>query len=306
MDGLGGLEGWRWIFIIEGILTIAMAVACFFLLVDSPALSSRWLDPDEIRYFELRQYARRIHSVQASGRKKAVHWDALWAVLTDWKIYLLIVANWSNVVPNYALKFTMPQIIKNMGYTSATAQLLTIPPYAVGALAAYVSSVFADRYSWRMPFIVGPQLCLVVAFSILFTKSEHIKDNVAVCYFAVCLACSGMYPILPGLNAWNISNLAGPEKRSIGIGWLICAGNVGGVIGSYIYIDDEAPKYPTGYGTSFGFAAAGIVACFALEFALWTINKKNSRHTEEQIRAQYSDEELEKMGDRSPLFRYTL
>lgn len=179
------------IFIIEGILTVSMAVTCFFLLVDSPALSSRWLDPDEIRYFELRQYARRMHSVQASGKKKTVHWGALWAVLTDWKIYLLIVANWSNVVPNYALKFTMPQIIKNMGYTSATAQLLTIPPYAVGALAAYVSSVFADRYSWRMPFIVGPQLCLVVAFSILFTKSEHIKDNVAVCYFAVCLACSG-------------------------------------------------------------------------------------------------------------------
>lgn len=85
----------------------------------------------------------------------------------------------------------MPQIIHNMGYTSATAQLLTIPPYAVGALAAYAFSVFADRYSWRMPFIVGPQLSLVVAFSILFTKSEDIKDNIALCYFAICLACFG-------------------------------------------------------------------------------------------------------------------
>lgn len=92
---------------------------------------------------------------------------------------------------SYALKFTMPQIIKNMGYTSATAQLLTIPPYAAGALAAYAFSVFADRYSWRMPFIVGPQLSLVVAFSILFTKSADIEDNVALCYFAVCLACFG-------------------------------------------------------------------------------------------------------------------
>lgn len=136
-------------------------------------------------------------------------WDALWAVMTDWKIYLLILVNWSNAVPSkhiafatsfqnakkifkdYALKFSMPQIIHNMGYTSATAQLLTIPPYAVGALAAYAFSVFADRYSWRMPFIVGPQLSLVVAFSILFTKSEDIKDNIALCYFAVCLACFG-------------------------------------------------------------------------------------------------------------------
>ncbi|KAL0257656.1 hypothetical protein SLS55_006819 [Diplodia seriata] len=283
-----------------------MAVLCFFFLIDSPALSSGWLNADEIRYLELRQHARRSHNTSSSNKKKTVHWDALWAVLTDWKIYLLILVNWSNAVPNYALKFTMPQIIKNMGYTSATAQLLTIPPYACGALAAYAFSVFADRYSWRMPFIVGPQMCLVVAFSILFTKSEDIKGNIALCYFAVCLACFGMYPILPGVNAWNVANIASAEKRSIGIGWLICAGNIGGVIGSYIYIEDEAPKYPTGYGTSFGFAAAGIVACFVLELALWKINKNNSRYTEQQIRAQYSHEELERMGEKSPLFRYNL
>lgn len=115
-----------------------------------------------------------------------------------------------------------------------------------------------------------------------------------------------MYPILPGVNAWNVANLAGPRKRSIGIGWLICAGNIGGVIGSYIYIEDEAPKYPTGYGTSFAFASAGIVACMTLEFALWKINKKNARYTEEHIRVQYTDEQLEMMGDKSPLYKYSL
>lgn len=192
-------------------MTVMMGVACFFCLIDSPALSFRWLDADEIRFLELRQCARRMQgSHKSTERKKTMCWDALWAVMTDWKIYLLILVNWSNAVPSkhiafatsfqnakkkifkdYALKFSMPQIIHNMGYTSATAQLLTIPPYAVGALAAYAFSVFADRYSWRMPFIVGPQLSLVVAFSILFTKSEDIKDNIALCYFAVCLACFG-------------------------------------------------------------------------------------------------------------------
>jgi hypothetical protein len=61
---------------------------------------------------------------------------------------------WSNVTPNYGLKFTMPQIIKNMGYTSANAQLLTIPCYTVGAIAAYGFLVISDRYKWRMPTIV--------------------------------------------------------------------------------------------------------------------------------------------------------
>jgi len=115
-----------------------------------------------------------------------------------------------------------------------------------------------------------------------------------------------MYPIFPGVNAWNIANLAGPSKRAIGIGYLICAGNIGGVIGSYIYIDKEKPKYPTGFGSSFAFASAGIVACVVLEYSLWKINQRNSRLTEQEVRERYTDEELEKMGDKSPLYKYAL
>ncbi|KAJ5016680.1 Major facilitator superfamily transporter [Colletotrichum sp. SAR 10_99] len=213
---------------------------------------------------------------------------------------------WRWAVPNYALKFTMPQIIKNMGFTSANAQLLTIPPYAVGAISAYLFSVFADKYSWRMPFILGPQLLLVVAFTILFTKSEDIKDNIALNYFAICLACFGMYPILPGVNAWNVANTPSPTKRAISIGFLVCVGNIGGLIGSYIYMDKEAPRYPTGYGTSFGFASAGIIAVITLEALLYRRNKKKELMSEDEVRQRHSDEELDRMGEKSPLFKYAL
>ncbi|KAK6221968.1 hypothetical protein LQW54_001188 [Pestalotiopsis sp. IQ-011] len=93
---------------------------------------------------------------------------------------------------------------------------------------------------------------------------------------------------------------------AISIGYLVCAGNIGGVIGSYIYIDKEAPRYPTGYGNSLAFASAGIVAMLLLEFLLWSANKRNAYESEEAIRERFSPEQLEKMGDRSPLFRYRL
>ncbi|KAF9880183.1 major facilitator superfamily transporter [Colletotrichum karsti] len=284
MDGVGGYEGWRWIFIIEGLATVCIGITCFFCLVDSPSLS-KWLDPDEVRFLELRQQARRV--VQPNEfRDKHFDKESFISVLTDWKIYLLILANWSNAVPNYAMKFTMPQIIKNMGYTSANAQLLTIPPYAVGAVSAYLFSVFADR--------------------ILFTKSDDIKDNIALNYFAVCLACFGMYPILPGVNAWNVANTPSPTKRAISIGFLVCVGNIGGLIGSYIYLDKEAPRYPTGFGTSFGFASAGIIAVVVLEILLHRRNKKKELLNEDEVRQRYSDEELDRMGEKSPLFKYAL
>lgn len=178
------------IFILEGLASALIGLLCFPLLIDSPELSHTWLSPDEIRYLQLRQVARRAHK-PCGYQEKTFDRRIFFSVLADWKIYLLILAFWSNVTPNYGLKFTMPQIIKNMGYTSANAQLLTIPAYATGALSAYMFAVLSDRYRWRMPFIVGPQVAVVVAYAILASKAANIKDNIPACYFAVCLACFG-------------------------------------------------------------------------------------------------------------------
>lgn len=304
MDGLAGVAGWRWIFIVEGIATVVAGIATFFVLVDSPTLSTGWLAPEEIRYLNLRQIV-----AQGNATTKGVEptkWELAKSVLGDWQLYLQALVYWSNTAPNYGLKFTMPQIIKNMGYTSSDAQLLTIPPYVAGAISAYISALFADRFTWRMPFIIPAQLLVVISFIILFIKSDKIADNIGACYFAIFLACVGFYPINPGGNAWTLANLAGPTKRAVGIAYMLGMGNIGGIIGSYIYIDKEKPKYPTGFGSSFAFAGLGIVSCLLLELGFWSINRKRDKLTEAEVREKYTDEELERMGDRSPLFRYTL
>ncbi|CAG9981101.1 unnamed protein product [Clonostachys byssicola] len=306
MDGMAGLEGWRWIFIIEGIFTVAVGVMCFFLLCDTPALSAGWLEPEEIRYLELRQLARRVTSPGEYKEDDHFNWALFKDVFMDFKIYLLIFTNWSNAVPNYAMKFTMPTILTSMGYTSANAQLMTVPPYIIGAISSYCFAIFADKYSWRYPFIIAPQTCLIVAFGILFGLSTNVKGNIAPLYFAVCLACFGMYPILPGVNAWNVANTPDPAKRSISIGLLVCLGNVGGLIGSYIYLDKEKPTYPTGYGTSLAFAGAGMVAATTLEIMLKRVNKKRAQMSEEEIRSRYTDDELNRLGEKSPLLKYNL
>jgi MFS family permease len=91
MRGVGGYEGWRWIFILEGILSVAVGIASFFLLPDSPGTAS-WLKPDE------------------GEKDKKHHWKTLWQVLCDKQLYLQALVFASNSVPNYGLKFTMPQV----------------------------------------------------------------------------------------------------------------------------------------------------------------------------------------------------
>jgi hypothetical protein len=87
---------------------------------------------------------------------------------------------------------------------------------------------------------------------------------------------------------------------------MICIGNIGGIVGSFIYKDSEAPKYPTGFGTALGFAAAGLVCELVLEVSYWTSNLKSAMYSAEEWRMVYTEDELENLGDRSPLFKYSL
>lgn len=310
LDGVGGYRGWRWIFMLEGAVSVLAGVVCLLYLPDTPELATRFLNAEEIRFLRTRKLAvQRINQdihTEEEGSRRLFPWKMLKSVFLDWQIYLTVIIYWSNALPNYAVKFNMPAVIKGMGYTSAKAQLLTIPPYAIGTISAFVSSWIADRYKWRMPFIAFGQTVLIVSFAILYSFGYAPTRYIAQVYFALMLACVGFYPILPGTNAWILSNLAGPTKRAMGIAWLVSLGNLGGIPGSFIFKESEAPRYPTAYAASFSVAAAGIVASLVLEFGYWSINKKRAQKSETEWRHVYSDEQLEKMGDRSPLFKYTL
>jgi len=85
MDGVGGYEGWRWIFLIEGIATVVLGIACFFLLIDTPALSTKWLDAEEIRYLELSMFIKQGGKFREESGFK---WRDLKIVLTNWRVYV--------------------------------------------------------------------------------------------------------------------------------------------------------------------------------------------------------------------------
>jgi len=86
MDGLGGQQGWRWIFIMEGIVSVVIGVSCFLLLPDSPSLSGRWLKPDEQRFLNLVHQATRGSArdqlTEPGQKKRLVKWSTVKQVLT--------------------------------------------------------------------------------------------------------------------------------------------------------------------------------------------------------------------------------
>lgn len=224
MDGLRRVQGWCWIFLIEGAITVAAGLLMPLLIINSAEKAS-WLSTDEKRYIDLRLQLSGVRTVTDEGDKFS--FKLLFQTMIDWKIWLGIILAWANSVPNAAFKFTMPQIIKQFGFVTQAAQLLTIPPYFCGGLSAWLVGRYSDRLAWRMPFIVGPLSVLIRAMAILFELSGNIKGNFGAMYFGMVLAQVGIYPLLPGISAWVGNNLAPSWKRSMGLAWLLAAGNLG-------------------------------------------------------------------------------
>lgn len=310
MDGLGGYRAWRWIFIIEGLASILAGLFTYLFMPDSPSLST-FLTPDEARFLVLRHRfipGRRKHGDERDGKVKSgiLNWNNLRSVLSSWQIYLIALIDLSSSGPNYALRFTMPQIIKNMGnYSSSTAQLLTIPPYTCGVIGAVAFAMAADRARWRMPFLAAADTIILIAHAIMYRYSPTQHEHIVACYFAICLACVGLYPVPPGAASWLVDNTAPSEKRAMAVGLLIGIGNIGGIFGGFVYRDEEAPYYSSGYATAFALGGAGLITGLILEVTYWFVNRKRDGFDEDLIREKYGEDELERMGDRSPLFRYS-
>lgn len=282
---------------------MAAALVMPLLIIDTPE-RAKWLSDEEKRYIDLRLRMSGVRANTEEGDKFS--WKLLFKTMTDWKVMLGVVLAWANSVPNAAFKFTMPQIIKQLGFSTANAQLLTMPPYVCGGIAAWLTGRFSDRLAWRMPFIVGPMSILLVAMAVLFNYSKDVGNNVPAMYVGVILAQIGIYPLLPGITAWTGNNLAPSWKRSIGLAWLLAAGNLGSIIGTNIFLDREGPQYPTGYGTALAIICLGASCALFMEFCLWRSNKARAKISEAEVRQKYSQEELDAMGEKSPLYKYTL
>ncbi|KAK9783975.1 putative Major facilitator superfamily domain-containing protein [Seiridium cardinale] len=303
MDGVGGYEGWRWIFILEGIATFIIGVACFFLLIDSPALSTKWLEPDEIRYLELSMFVKQGGKFR---EEQGFRWKDLKAVLTNKRIYAQSYFLFVQSSLSYGTKFTLPTITQAMGFSDTAAQLTSAPPYVAAAISAIIFGKISDRYYWRMPFVVAPMIIVAIGYAIFLGLDGALSTQRGLAYFAVVVVCIGIYPIQPAASSWNANNIAPDSRRAMAIAFNNCVGNTGGILGSFMYIDSEKPKYHTGFGLGLALGVTGMIMALVLEWTYKKGNAKKAEMTEDEVRLKYSESELMDLGDSSPLFRYVL
>ena len=314
MAGLGGYNGWRWIFIIEGLATIVVSVVAFFTIADWPE-QARFLSDDEKALV-----ARRIAADNAGGTARMDKLDrpALKRIFSDWKIwcgcviYLYVyyirhfqltscfrtVIYMTVTTTGYATNFFMPTILTQLGWLAADAQLHTIPIYGVGFVVTLACAWWSDRIQHRYAFTVVGLTIACIGYVVLLCED---RVSVGARYTALFLVNVGNYITQPLAVVWLANNMAGHYKRSFGAALQIGIGNVGGIIGSNIFIAKEAPHYHTGYGTGLGMLLLGLVLCTVFWYGLGWENKKRDRGERDYRLAL---PEVDNLGDDHPEFRY--
>ena len=307
MNGVGGYAGWRWIFILEGLLTVVIAIVALFLLYDFPETAS-FLTPEERAWAVHRlkyQGSSRVGRMIAENNK--FRWKDVVNAVTDWQLYLGVLMYWGIVCPLYGISLFLPTIIDELGYTAAIAQLLTVPIYITAAALTLVVCYFSDKAAKagksRSPYIFFPMCAILIGFIMAIAGSA--AGNVpGVVYAGVFIATCGIYPAFPGNITWLSNNLAGSYKRAAGMAFHIGVGNLGGAMASNFYRQVDAPKFLLGHGLEIMFCVIGMIALVALRFSYMRINK--TRDMAEDDGSDNSDQQLSEMGDRAPTFRYQL
>ena len=190
-----------------------------------------------------------------------------------------------------------------MGYSTMQAQFLSAPPYVAGAFSALVCGKLSDRFNWRMPFVAIPGAFILVGYSIMLSLNGEISANASSVWPAIVIAMMGIYPIQPATQAWNANNLAPSSRRAIGVGLTNSVGNMGGIVGSFMYLESQAPRYETGFGLSLALGAYAMLMATLLELYYMISNERKEKMVGN---ASHDDAELLAMGDKSPLFRHVL
>ena len=200
----------------------------------------------------------------------------------------------------YSTSFFTPTILKELGWTSVHAQVMSIPIYVVAFIVTLITAVFTDRLRHRYAFIMaGISLATIGYVILLVQKGVPIAGR----YFAIYLITVGGYIAQPVTLVWLNNNMGGHYKRSASAAMQIGFGNCAGIIASNIYITKEAPTYSVGYGTSLALLWLSGFASTAFFIGLWMENKKRDQGGRDD-RANLPREELENLGDDHPKFRF--
>lgn len=221
LDGWHGLEGWHWLFLLEGVPAVALGFVVLAYLPDSPD-KAKWLAPEQRNWL-----AERLRGEQrkAEGRHGIRSWQTVFKHPTVWLLALILFACQTG---NYGLQFWIPQIVKGLsGFSNLATSMIAALPYAAAAIGMIAIARSSDRTGERLLHIAVPSAIAGVAFIVGAQFTLLLPAMIALTIASVGdLGTRGPFWALP-------TRFLTGSAAAAGIALINTCASVGGFVGPY-------------------------------------------------------------------------
>ena len=220
LDGAMGLQGWQWLFIIEGVPSVLLGFVTWFYLTDRPGKAD-WLTAEQKAWL-----SAQLDSEVAA--KKAASHLTLGQALASPKVIALSLIYFGFVAALYGMQFWLPTIVKAFGFSNAQTGFVIAVPYLFGTVAMILWARHSDATRERVFHVGAPLLLTAVALGICGYVSDPMTTMVVLTVAAIGVFCTfGVFWTLP--TAW----LSGAAAAGA-IALINSIGNLAGFAGPYL------------------------------------------------------------------------
>lgn len=294
----GSLPNWRYLFVIEGSLTILFAIFAWWWL-PLTAAQARFLNEEEKK---LAYHRMAVDSSSVVNEKFNLR-DSF-AVFKHPSSWVILVIEICLGVPLQSVSLYMPQIIARLGYDPVKTNLYTVAPNVSGAVMLIILAFASDYTRLRFPFIAAGFLFTFIGFMVY--AGIDVEHNLQVAYFSAFMMTWGTSAPSVILDVLYNNNLAHEGRRVVLTSIGVPVANLMGIVSSQIFQNKDAPKYIPALITTGAFGAMGFLTTLGYGFYMIWDNRRRDRIQGFKVRAIDIPTSKLRDGPSSPDFRWFL
>jgi len=215
LNGLYGMAGWQWVFLVTGVPAIIAGIITLFYLPDLPSKAS-FLSDTEKAWLKDRLAAENSGMGQNAS-------DGFRALINP-RVLLMALCYVGFPLAAYGLSYWLPTIVKNFGVSNMTNGFLNIIPWLLVAIALYAVPAAAAKATLKTPFIVIPALVGAVCLVLSAVIPDHTLQ-----FTFLCIAAAGIFAGQPVF--WSLpSRFLQGAGAAAGLAAINSVGNLGGFV----------------------------------------------------------------------------
>lgn len=264
MEGTLGHAAWRWLFWIEGAVTMAIAISSAFILPDLPH-NTKGFTEEELYVAQLRM-TEDVGEADLDSSEQGV-FDGLVMTLEDFKVYLLCLVLTAYVI-GLSFNAYFPTLTGTLGFGYVPTLLLSSPPWAFSCIVSLFNAWHSDRTQEKFWHIVGPIFFGIIGFIISMSTL-----NVAARYVALFLQASSYAGFIVFYSWISSSFPRPPAKRAVALALVNAFSQLGNIAGSYVW-NLSADGFRGSYAIVLAMFGLTALGCLAFRFILVRANRR--------------------------------